>query len=242
MQIAERIKKYRYENGLTQGGLAREVGVVQMSVSRWERGLPISDPMADRLIRAGIIHFEDDPEKWFAPEEIEFIAKNHNRLNVIGLAKALDAEYDKVLAAVSKIKEEKIPMYDPENGEIQVGELFYHKGYKVALVRKIDGLGVFFDQESATAFRAPLSFADEADGVKRKRVVKGSILSRKVQGHLNTNFASRFAMLKGTRLEVSQLRAFEDGVSAGSEVLIKTLAKTFNVDTRTILHWARTKA
>ena len=246
MEIAERIKKYRLENGLTQSGLARELGVAQETVSNWERGETLPDTTADRLIEIGAICLEDihgDLEELFSPEEVEFIAKNRHRLNVIGLAKVLDAEYDKVLAVVAKLKEDELPMYDPEKGRIQVGELFYHKGYKVALVRELsDGLGVFFDQASVTAFEAPLSFADEADGVRRRKAVKGSILSRRVQGYLNTRCTSRFEILKGTNVRVDQLTSFEDGVSAGSEALIKALAEVFGVDTRTILYWARTEA
>lgn len=64
----------------------------------------------------------------------------------------------------------------------------------------------------------------------------------KVEGHLSTRRTSRLEMLEGTGITAGQLRVFEDGVSAGSEVLIKTLAETFGVDTRTILHWARTEA
>lgn len=246
MEIANRMKSYRAENGLTQTDLAQELGVSQASIALWERGATLTDAVADQLIEVGIICSEDlydDAEELFSPEEVEFIAKNRHRLNVIGLAKALDTEYDKVLAMVSKIKEDELPMYDPTKGRIQVGELFYHKGYRTALVRELDGdMGVFFDQASATAFRAPLSFASKADGVRKRKVVRRSIMKIKVEGHLSTRRTSRLEMLEGTGITAGQLRVFEDGVSAGSEVLIKALAETFGVDTRTILHWARTEA
>ena len=245
-EVGKSIKKYRVENGLSQNDLAQELGVTQGRISQWESGATPPDDMADQLVRMGAIcpedECEDGPEKWFTSEEIEFISKNYNQLNIIGVSKALGAEYVKVLAMVSKIKEEMLPMYDPENGEIEVGEIFHHKGYRIVLVRKLNDVGVFFDQASATAFRAPLSFANKADGVRHKKIVEGSILSRRMQGHLSINRTTRFTLLEGTGVEVNQLKDFEDGMSAGSEELIKTLAKAFNVDTRTILYWARTKA
>lgn len=245
VEVGKSIKKYRVENGLNQNDLAQELGVTQGRISQWESGATPPDDMAEQLVRMGAIcpedEYKDSPEKWFTPEEIEFISKNYNQLNIIGVAKALGAEYVKVLAMVSKIKEDELPMYDPENGEIEVGEIFHHKGYRIVLVRKLNDVGVFFDQESATAFRAPLSFANKADGVRHRKIVEGSILSRRMQGHLSINRTTRFALLKGTNVKVNQLKDFEDGISAGSEELIKTLAKAFNVDTRTILYWARTK-
>lgn len=246
MGMGKSIKKYRVKNGLSQNDLAQELGVTQGRISQWESGATPPDDMAEQLVRMGAIcpenEYKDSPEKWFTPEEIEFISKNYNQLNIIGVAKALGAEYVKVLAMVSKIKEEMLPMYDPKNGEIEVGEIFHHKGYRVVLVRKLNDVGVFFDQESATAFRAPLSFANKADGVRHRKIVEGSILSRRMQGHLSINRTTRFALLKGTNVKVNQLKDFEDGISAGSEMLIKVLAETFGVDTRTILHWARTEA
>ena len=246
MEIANRMKSYRAENGLTQTDLAQELGASQASIALWERGATLTDTVANQLIEVGIICSEDlydNAEELFSPEEVEFIAKNRHRLNVIGLAKALDTEYGKVLAMVSKIKEDELPMYDPKKRQIQVGELFYHKGYRTALVRELDdGMGVFFDQASATAFRSPLSFANNADGVRKRKVVRRSIMKIKVEGYLSTRRTSRLEMLEGTAITAGQLKVFEDGVSAGSEVLIKALAKTFGVDTRTVLHWARTEA
>ncbi len=47
----EQLRRLRQKLGLTQEGLAREVGVARNSVARWERGeMAISEPAA-RLIQ-----------------------------------------------------------------------------------------------------------------------------------------------------------------------------------------------
>ena len=48
MRIGEKIKELRIENGLSQAGLAKMVGVSQKAIDYWERN--VNEPKASYLI------------------------------------------------------------------------------------------------------------------------------------------------------------------------------------------------
>ena len=61
MTLAQLVFKARQKTGKTQAAFAREIGVDQMTVSRWERGS--QRPEDDRLIQ--IIKLVDLPADYF---------------------------------------------------------------------------------------------------------------------------------------------------------------------------------
>ena len=47
MQLGDKIKELRTENGLSQGALAKQIGVSQKAIDYWERG--INEPKASYM-------------------------------------------------------------------------------------------------------------------------------------------------------------------------------------------------
>lgn len=49
MQLGDKIKELRTENGLSQGALAKQIGVSQKAIDYWERG--INEPKASYIVK-----------------------------------------------------------------------------------------------------------------------------------------------------------------------------------------------
>ena len=49
MQRGDKIKELRTENGLSQGALAKQIGVSQKAIDYWERG--INEPKASYIVK-----------------------------------------------------------------------------------------------------------------------------------------------------------------------------------------------